>query len=245
MARVCPHLLVEPGDLAETVLLPGDPGRAARIAQRLGDVQKTAENREYHTYRGTFRGVSVSVISTGVGSPGASIAFEEAIRAGAKTLIRVGTAGSIHDDVRTGDLVVVLGAVRGEGTTRQLVPIEVPAVADPDVSRAIWDAAKEEESRVHRGIGVTLDAFYRGALDLGFDTYAEAGAICVEMECSALFVVGRMRGVRTGAIVAIDGDARCAAAGDHDPHLSVVCEAIDRGISAALEAVALLSGAVH
>jgi uridine phosphorylase len=126
MKRACPHLLIDPGDIPEAVLLPGDPKRAERIASRLDKMEKVAENREYITYRGVYGTVPVGVISTGVGSPGAAICFEEAIRAGARTLIRVGTAGSIHDDVRAGDLVVILGAVRAEGTTRQLVPLEVP-----------------------------------------------------------------------------------------------------------------------
>jgi len=241
MKRACPHLLIEPGDIPEAVLLPGDPKRAERIASRLEEMEKVAENREYLTYRGVYNGVPVGVISTGVGSPGAAICFEEAIRAGAKTLIRVGTAGSIHDDVRTGDLVVIIGAVRAEGTTRQLVPIEVPAIADPDVAAALWTAARKTEGGVHRGVGVTLDAFYKGALDLGFETYAQAGAVCVEMECSTLLVISRMRGVRAGAIVAIDGDARSAASGEHDPYRDLVRNAINREITTALDAIAILS----
>jgi len=241
MTRACSHLMIEPADLPEIVLFPGDPGRAARIAERFEATEKVAENREYHVYRGTVRGVAVGAISTGVGSPGAAICFEEAIRAGAKVLIRVGTAGSIHDDVRTGDLVVVTGAVRGDGTSRQLILIEVPAIADPDVTAALWAAARKD-GPAHRGVGVTLDAFYKGVLDLGLDAYALSGAVCVEMECAALFVVGLMRGVRTGAIVAIDGDARASATGDHDPRRKIVQRAIDREITATLEAAVLLTG---
>ena len=243
MVEKLPHLLVSPGDLPEYLLVPGDPKRAERIAASLEGAVQVAANREYHTFRGTYRGVPIGVTSAGVGAAGAAIAYEEAIRAGVKTLIRVGTAGSLSDDVLTGDLVVVLGAARGEGVSRQLVPIEMPAVADPDVSAALWRAAGTHEGRTHRGIGLSVDAFYRGVLDLGFETYAAAGAICVEMECSALFIVGTMRRVRTGAIVAIDGDARSAASGDHDPHRGLVRKAVDREICVALEAVVLLASA--
>jgi len=243
MVEKFPHLLVSPGDLPEYLLVPGDPKRAERIAASLEGAVQVAANREYHTFRGTYRGVPVGVTSAGVGAAGAAIAYEEAIRAGVKTLIRVGTAGSLSDDVLTGDLVVVLGAARGEGVSRQLVPIEMPAVADPDVSAALWTAAQAHDKRSHRGIGLSVDAFYRGVLDLGFETYAAAGAICVEMECSALFIVGTMRRVRTGAIVAIDGDARSAASGDHHPHRDLVRKAIDREIRIALEAVVLLASA--
>jgi uridine phosphorylase len=235
--------LLLPGDLPEVVLVPGDPSRAARIAESLDGARQIAAHREYHTFLGTYRGVPVGVTSAGVGAAGAAIAYEEAIRAGARTLIRVGTAGSLVDDVVTGDLVVVLGAARGEGVSRQLVPLEMPAIADADVSAALWSAASTRGGRVHRGIDVSVDAFYRGVLDLGFETYAAAGAICVEMECSALFIVGTLRRVRTGAIVAIDGDARRAASGDHNPHNDVVRDAIDREIAIALDAVAHLASA--
>jgi len=242
MAYACPHLKLNVGDLPETVFVPGDPKRADRIAERFDDPRKLSENREYHTHVGTIDGVEVAVISAGVGSAGAAVAYEEAIRAGARTLVRIGSAGSISDAVRTGDLVVVTGAARHEGTSKQLVPIEMPAIADPDVARALWLAATgvPGPGTVHRGVGVSLDAFYQGVLDLGLDLFARAGAICVEMENATLFVIGRMRGVRTGAIVAIDGDARLAATGDHDPHRNVVADAIDREITAALRAAIAL-----
>jgi uridine phosphorylase len=241
MPKACPHLLVEPGDLPEVVLFPGDPGRAERIADRLDGAERVAANREYHSYRGTYRGVPVGATSAGVGAAGAAIAYEEAIRAGVKTLIRVGTAGSLCDDVQAGDLVVPLAAVRAEGVSRQLVPIEMPAVADPDVSLALWVAAQAAGGRSHRGVAVSVDAFYRGVLDLGLDAYAASGAICVEMECAALYIVALLRGVRAGSILAIDGDARSAAAGKHDPHRDVVRDAVDREIEAALEAAACLT----
>jgi len=241
MPKACPHLLIQPGDLPEVVLFPGDPARAERIADWLDGAERVAANREYHSYRGTYRGVPVGVTSAGVGAAGAAIAYEEAIRAGVKTLIRVGTAGSLCDDVRAGDLVVPLAAVRAEGVSRQLVPMEMPAVADPDVSLALWAAAQSADGKSHRGVAVSVDAFYRGVLDLGLDTYAASGAIYVEMECAALYIVALLRGVRAGSILAIDGDARSAAAGKHDPHRDVVRDAVDREIEAALEAAACLA----
>ncbi len=240
MDRVLPHLLLRPGDLPDVVLVPGDPKRAERIAGRLEGAQPLAANREYHSYRGTYRGVPVGVTSAGVGAAGAVIAYEEAIRAGARTLLRVGTAGSLSDDVVAGDLVVVSAAARGEGASRQLVPIEVPAMADPDVTAALWAAARAANGRAHRGVGLSVDAFYHGLVDLGFETYAAAGVLCVEMECSALFIVGMLRRIRTGAIVAIDGSARAASSGEHDPHRDLVQQTVDREIDVALEAIVRL-----
>jgi len=236
----CPNLKLEPGDLPEAVLLPGDQGRAEAIAERLTGSVRVAANREYHTYRGEIGGVPVGVVSAGVGAAGAAVAYEETIRAGGGTLIRVGTAGALRDEVAPGDLVVVLAAVRAEGTSRQLVPLEVPALADPDVSAALWDAARATDGRARRGVGVTIDAFYPGVLDLGLATYAQAGAVCVEMECSVLFIIGRLRGVRTGAIVAVDADPTAIEEGRYDPHRDLVRQAVERENAAALRAIVRL-----
>ena len=236
-----PGILVAPGELPPYLLLPGDPARAARIAQRLDSSEVIAKNREFHSYRGSYKGVPVGVLSTGIGAPSAAIACEEAIRAGARVLIRVGTAGALQDEVRDGDLVIALGAARCEGTTPRLLPIEMPALAHPEVAAALYRAAKAQGVRVHQGTVVTLDAFYRGTLDLGLETYSWAGALCVEMECAAIFCVAALRGAWAGAILAIDGDARRASSGEYDPHREVVRQAVDLEIEIALEAVAALA----
>ncbi len=236
-----PAILVAPGELPPYLLLPGDPARAARIAQRLDSPKEIAKNREFHSYRGTYKGVPVGVLSTGIGAPSAAIACEEAIRAGAEVLIRVGTAGSLQDGVRDGELVVALGAARCEGTTPRLVPPELPALAAPDVAAVLWRAAKDKGTPVHRGTVVTMDPFYRGVLDLELETYSRAGALAVEMECAAVFTVAALRGARAGAILAIDGNALKASAGEYDPHREVVRQAVELEIGIALEAVAALA----
>jgi len=236
-----PTLLLSSGQLPPYLLLPGDPARAAQIAARLDQTEALAKNREFHSYRGLYRGISVGVVSTGVGSPGAAICAEESIHAGAQVLLRVGTAGSLQDNVTDGALVVATGAVRGDGTSQQLLPAEYPAVADHEVVDALWRAANTLEARVHRGVAVTYDAFYRGVLDLRFGILSQAGALCVEMECAAIFCVALLRGVKAGAILAIDGDARQSSTGAYNPHREVVHSAIDLEITAALEAIVHLS----
>lgn len=236
-----PSLLVAPGELPHYILLPGDPARAAFIADHLSQPKEIAKNREFHSYRGFYRDVPVGIVSTGVGAPGAAICAEEVIRAGAKVLIRVGTAGALQDHLKDGDLVVALGAARCDGTTPRLLPIEFPALSDPEVTAALWEHAIRKELRVHRGVVVTLDAFYRGVLDLGLDAYAKAGALAVEMECATIFCVAALRGAKAGAILAIDGDARQATVGEYNPHREVVHRAIEREIEVALEAIVQLS----
>lgn len=238
---VLPSLRVEVGAIPDGVLLPGDPGRAARIAARLERAEELAKNREFHSYRGFWQDVPVALISTGVGAPGAAICAEEAIRAGARILIRVGTAGSLQDHVRDGHLVVAWAAARAEGTTPRLLPLEFPALADPEVAAALVDEAQKLGATVHRGVVVTLDAFYQGFLDLGLDLYAKSGALAVEMECAAIFCVAQLRGAQAGAILAIDGDARRAALGEYNPHREVVQRAVDLEIEAALNVLARLT----
>lgn len=234
--RTLPSLRIPYGSLPKCILMPGDPERAARIADRLEDRVRLGHNREFHTYQGRYRGTEVGVLSTGVGSPGAALASEEAIQAGARVLIRVGTAGSLQDTVQDGHVVVATGAARCEGTTAWLLPWPWPAVADQDVTTALWRSASALSRPLHRGVVVTLDLFYQGVLDLGLDSWSKAGALAVEMECAAIFCVAALRGVSAGAIVAIDGDARRASGGAYDPHRDVVREAVDDEIAAALDA---------
>lgn len=238
--QLLPSLRVRVGDLPEGILLPGDPARAAKIAEKLERPEELAKNREFHSYRGFWRGIPVGVVSTGVGAPGAAICAEEAIRAGAKILIRVGTAGSLQDHVQDGDLVVALGAARAEGTTPRLLPLEFPALAGPQVARTLFEEAQALGIPVHQGVVVTLDAFYKGVLDLGLGTYSRCGALAVEMECAAIFCVAQLRGAKAGAILAIDGDARRAALGEYNPHREVVRRAVEREIEAALNALVRL-----
>ena len=137
------HLQIRPGDVGRYVIMPGDPKRCAKIAKHFDDAKLIADSREYVTYTGYLDGEKVSVTSTGIGGPSASIALEELTLCGADTFIRVGTCGGIELDVKGGDIVVATGAIRMEGTSREYAPIEYPAVADLDVTNALVAAAKE------------------------------------------------------------------------------------------------------
>lgn len=106
------HIHVKTGDVGKYVILPGDPGRCKKIAAYLNNPVKVAENREYVTYTGELEGVKVSVTSTGIGGPSASIAMEELVHCGADTFIRVGTSGGMQPEVKGGDAVIATGAVR-------------------------------------------------------------------------------------------------------------------------------------
>ena len=117
------HVQVRPGDVGRYVILPGDPKRCEKIAKYFDNPVLIADSREYVTYTGYFNGEKVSVTSTGIGGPSASIAMEELVRVGADTFIRVGTCGGIDLDVKGGDIVVATGAIRMEGTSKEYAPI--------------------------------------------------------------------------------------------------------------------------
>lgn len=223
-----PHLKIE--QLPPIVLCPGDPARAAYISQFLTRSEKLAANREYHTYRGFIDNLPVGVVSTGVGAAGAAIAYHEAISAGARCLIRIGTAGKLRPEIKSGELVIALAAVREDGVSPQLVPLEFPALADLEVCLTLRQAAESLGIKTHIGLVHTTGLFYvltNRSLDRKIS--ANYGALCIEMECSILFVLGSLHHVHTGAILAINGDA------SKDP--VIVKSAIDKAIHIVLKAV--------
>ncbi|MBO7697417.1 MAG: nucleoside phosphorylase, partial [Erysipelotrichaceae bacterium] len=136
------HIGVGKEDIGKYVILPGDPGRCAKIAKYFDNAEKVGQNREYVTYTGYLNGTKVSVCSTGIGGPSASIAIEELAACDAHTFIRIGTCGGMQLDVKSGDVAVATASIRMEGTTREYAPIEFPAVANLDVTNALVQACK-------------------------------------------------------------------------------------------------------
>ena len=210
------HVELTKGDVGRYVILPGDPGRVEKIAAFLDDAKLVAHHREYVTYTGTLEGVPVSVTSTGIGSPSTAIAVEELIAAGADTFIRIGTAGMIQDYFDLNDCIIATGSVRDEGTTRQYIPLQYPAVAHPDVVQALRTAAKTCGKTAHVGIVQSKDAFYGEAepesmpnemmLKDEWRAWKRGNVLASEMESAALFVVASIRGVRAGCVLNNRGD---------------------------------------
>ncbi len=234
-----PNLKINPEELPERVIVCGDPKRAAKIAALLEEQRQLAENREYHSYTGKWNGVEVAVVSHGVGAPGAAVCFEELAKGGAKTVIRVGTAGSYQQAVPPGSLVISTGAVRTDGLTSQLVPNGFPAIADRHVAAALVEAARENGDGlpVAEGITLTIDVFYNGVLEFPHVLYKKAGVLAVEMENSALFVIAALRGMKAGAILAIDGYADADLLESYNPHTDFTAKAIEAESRIALAAI--------
>jgi uridine phosphorylase len=205
MTEIQKHIRCKPGDVARYILLPGDPGRVKRIAAQMDEAHLVAENREYVVYTGLTKNVPVSVCSTGIGGPAASIAMEELVKVGAQVFIRVGSAGGRQDDIAIGTPVIITAAYRGEGTSKAYLPVEFPAVADLDVTNALIAAARESGPPYRVGIGFTRDAYYVQDKVLN-ELLKSVGVVAAEQEASLLFIVGSVRRVHVGAIVSTDSN---------------------------------------
>jgi len=202
------HIDMVKGDVAPTVLIPGDPGRVELFAELMDEAKKVAEKREYITYTGTKDGVPVSCTSTGLGCPPTSIGVEELIRIGAKNIIRIGTCGAIQEFLKPGDMIIATGAVRGEHTSEELISMEYPAAADYRVVRALIDACEKLGLPYHLGIIRSHDAFYLespwayGDFRKRLQPWVDLGVLALENESSTLFTICSMQGIRAGTILA-------------------------------------------
>ena len=237
-----PHLLVEPGDVADVALVPGDPGRVDRIADHCDDAETVAENREYKVVNATYGGRELTVCSTGIGSPSAAIAVEELAAVGVETFLRVGTTGALQSGIEVGDMVVATGAAKDEGTTRRYEAPTVPAVPDYGVLSALVDAAERRQAPVHVGPIATDDAFY-AETDAYVDEWEAAGLLCVEMEAAALFTLARRKGLAAGAICTVDGnlvEGTQKGATEDDELPEKARDNVGRAIRIALDAVETL-----
>lgn len=207
------HLGVYPQQIHPYVILPGDPKRVPKIAALLDDPYPVADQREFCTWNGRLASVPVTVTSTGIGGPSASIAAEELIQCGAHTLLRVGTCGAIQPDLKVGTLVIPTGAVRKEGTGCAYLPLEFPAVPDYRVVRALEQSAQRLEAPCKLGVVESKDSFYaqhdpdsmpvRRMLKEKWQMWEQAGVLASEMECATLFLTAAVRRVRAGAVLLV------------------------------------------
>lgn len=230
-----PHIQFEANARFKRAIVCGPPERAAAISEYLEGAVPLAKNREYHSYIGKFQGQDVIVISHGVGAPGATICFQELIDVGVTSIIRVGTAGGLMESSDFGDVVVATGAIRKDGVSLSMVPLGFPAVPDFALTAQIQRELAQVPFKA--GIVLTSDLFYPGVLDPEWALYQKAGAVAVEMECSALFVTGSLRGVRTASALVLDGNPLKWKDGKYAPKSPRVEDSFKRVIPACLRAI--------
>jgi len=231
---------------AKYVILPGDPGRVEKIAAYLTNPRFYHQNREYTTWLGELNGETVMVMSTGMGGPSTAIGVEELYQTGVRNFIRVGTCGGMATPVIGGDVVIATGAIRMEGTTKEYVPLEFPAVANLDVTNALVQGAKNTGARWHAGIVQCKDSFYGqhnpDRMPVGYElkdkweAWVKAGCLASEMESAALYIVAQTLGARAGCICGVVWNQERERQGLSNPH----CHDTTLAIRVTVEAIRLL-----
>jgi uridine phosphorylase len=242
------HIDFDDSHGASYAILPGDPGRVEKIALYLKNPRFFHQNREYTTWLGELSGTTVMVMSTGMGGPSTAIAVEELFKTGVRNFIRVGTCGGMALPVLGGDIVIATGAIRMEGTTKEYVPVEFPAIANLDITNALVEAAKKLSAQWHTGIVQCKDSFYGqhnpDLMPVGYElmnkwnAWIKAGCLASEMESAALFIVSQILGARAGCVLNVVWNQERERAGISNPH----SHDTSLGIKAAVEAIRILIG---
>ncbi|MBA2300573.1 MAG: nucleoside phosphorylase [Chloroflexi bacterium] len=208
------HIGLGPGDLAEYILLPGDPDRTTRIATRFDSIELEHHHREFATVTGMYRGQRISVVSTGIGTDNVEIVVAEILAITERpTFIRVGSCGALQPEMNLGDLVITTGAVRLESTTSFFVHDGYPAVADYEAILALIEAAERLGHPYHVGVTATAPGFFGAQgrpipqLPIRYPDLAEDMArqrvMNFEMEASALLILASLARCRAGVVCAV------------------------------------------
>ena len=202
------YLGADTSTVAPYVIFSGDPWRVEVLKQYLDNPQHVAFKREFNTYTGTYKGVPVTVSSTGIGAPSAAIAMEEMYEAGMKVAVRMGTVMALQDDM-LGHFVIPMAAMRRESTSKTYVEESYPAVADIDLVNVMNQTVTDFGKRYLNGINCTMDGFYTQMHDSKFSketgidmsrTFEELKRLHVtgvDMESACMLTVGRLMGVKT------------------------------------------------
>ena len=202
------HILAKRGDVAERVVVMGDPARVEQVSGMLNDPRLVNSNRGFPVYTGNYKDVEISVACHGIGGPSAAIVFEELRMLGAKVMVRLGTAGGFLEEMEAGDLVIPNAATHlsGSGVSAAYTPGVCPPCAPTyEVLEALVQAAQGAGARFMVAPVVSNDAFY--AESPGFaESWRRVGAVAVEMECATLFSLAHLRGFKSGALLVLSNN---------------------------------------
>ena len=224
----------EPGDFAESVLLPGDPRRAKYVAENFFEGAKlVTEERGMLGYTGTYKGEPISIQATGMGCPSAAIVTEELIQLGAKSLLRIGTCGGYHREMKLGDLVIATAATPADGTVSSITRgLPYAPAAHFDVLHAAYHVAQKGTGRqTFMGPIVTSDLFYDPEEEPAV-LWGNLGVLAVEMEAAAIFTIATMHDVKAGCLLTVSNtlgeeDARVSDEGLQNAVDDMVALALD------------------
>lgn len=210
------HLDCKPGDLAERILMVGDPERVQKVVRRFEKTSFEHSHREYVVVTGIYQGLSMSVMATGMGQDTTEIAVVEACQITKNpTFIRCGSCGGLQPELKLGDLAISQASLRLDKTTYYYVPDTYPAIADTEVVLALAQSCKKVNATFHLGLTASAPGFFgpQGRELPGFpirfpqlpQELTRCGVMNFEMETSTLFTLAKLRGVRAGAVCAVFG----------------------------------------
>ena len=201
MSELQAHIRLSDDLNVKYAIMPGDPARLDRIAPFLEDVKELGFNREYRCLIGTYKGVKILAISTGMGGASTAIAIEELKNIGIEAMIRIGSCGTVQPFINVGDLVLVNASVRDDGASQTYVNLKYPAVPDTFLFNYCIEAAIENKFPYHIGLARSHDSFYIDNENEINDFWAKRGVLGSDMETSTLYTVGRLRGIKTASIL--------------------------------------------
>lgn len=229
------HMNAAPGDFAATVLMPGDPLRAQYIADTyLDDARRVTDVRNMWGFTGEYKGMPISVMAHGMGIPSASIYCTELITEyDVKRVIRVGSCGTTHPDVKLRDVLIAMGASTDSGVNRmRFGGYDFAALATFSLVRNAVEAAEENNVRYHVGNIFSADLFYTPDTDM-FETLAKYNVLGIEMEAAGMFPIAAEHGAEALAICTVSDDIPSGAALSADERATT----FDEMITVALETV--------
>jgi uridine phosphorylase len=237
------HIDLAPGEVAEYILLPGDPDRTERIAALLDAVELQRRHREFSSVTGSHRGLRISVVATGIGTDNVEIVMAELLAITRRpTFVRIGSCGVLREDIELGDLVISTGALRLESTTSFYVEDGYPALADYAAVAALLEAAARTGRTAHLGLTATAPGFYGAQgrpipqLPLRFPDLAERmaaqGVVNFEMEASAVLTLAALAGCRAGVMCTVFAQRTSGRFADADQRRRAEDGLIESGLEA-------------
>jgi uridine phosphorylase len=201
MKKFQPHIHLDDSLNIKYALLPGDPARLNHIAEILSGVKELAFNREFRSLKGYYKDLPILAVSTGIGGASMGIAVEELFTIGVRTMIRIGSCGSLQKEVKIGDLLIVSGAVRDDGASKSYIDPIFPAVPDPYLMFACINAAQSLGVPFHVGIVRSHDSFYTDRESEVSEYWSKRHVLGADMETAALFTIGMLRKIQTASIL--------------------------------------------
>lgn len=240
------HIKLSSENVGKYAIVPGDPDRCELIAKYLDNPKKIQQNREHTTYEGYLEGEKVIVTSTGMGGPSTAICIEELYKCGVDTFLRIGTTASTNIKVSKGDIVIVNGAIRMEGTGLHYLPLEFPAIPNYNFIKKLEEAANKLGYKTEIGISITKDSFYTQIepetkpisyeLKNKWEAYIKGGAICTAMEEATLFLVASSLKARAASVLVSATDYKNKVSNNISSKVYPV-NYIDKAIKTGIEAL--------